>query len=214
MGVNPDWFGPAAFGAALAALGYVGRLLVEWIASVRTAKAARRAKLAQLSSLLRAAWVAFVIQNNHAKRLAILIRKHHQDPVDSGGGYERLFTSGYPTFTDEERELHDIIRTITTNTLRPTNQALLEWVQQDVVFKGLRQGSAGELAKKLSDLEAHLLLWHAKYETWIPQKPEHALVYMADEQEHGLGFPKELNKAVEQALGRKARGAAESVALR
>ena len=33
------------------------------------------------------------------------------------------------------------------------------------------------------------MLWHAKYEAWIPNHPEHALVYMADEKHHGLGFP-------------------------
>jgi hypothetical protein len=101
-----------------------------------------------------------------------------------------------------ERELHDIIRTITINTLRPTNQALLTWVQQDVVFKGRRRGADRQFAKKLSDLEAHVLLWHAKYEAWIPQKPEHALVYLADEQSHGLGFPTGLDEMVEKALER------------
>jgi hypothetical protein len=197
---TPNWYGPAILSASLAALGYVGRQVVEWATSVRVANAARRAKLAQLSSLLSAAWVAFSIQNDHAKRLESLIRENHQDAPDSSGGYEHVFANVYPNFTAEEREIHAIIRTITVNTLRPTNQALLEWVQRDTIFKGQRKGSAGQLAKKLSDLEAHLLLWHAKYETWIPQKPHHALVYMADEQAHGLGFPSGLDEAVERAL--------------
>jgi len=158
--------------------------------------------LAQLSSLLRAAWVAFSIQNDHAKQLESLIRENHRDAPSSGQGYEHLFASVFPNFTPDERELHDIIRTITVNTLRPTNQALLEWVQQDTIFKGQRKGSGEELARKLSDLEAHLLLWLAKYEAWIPPNPRHALVYMADEQAHGLGFPNGLDKTVEQALRR------------
>jgi hypothetical protein len=200
MADTSNWFGPAVLSAALAALGYVGRQVVDWLSSVRAQKAARRAKLAQLASQLRASWVAFSIQNDHAKRLETLIRTNHRDAPDSSGGYERLFASVYPNFTAEERELHDIIRTITVNTLRPTNQAVLEWLQQDTIFKGQRRGTAGQLARKLSDLEAHLLLWHAKYETWIPQKPDHALVYMVDEQAHGLGFPVGLDQAVEEAL--------------
>ncbi len=38
-------------------------------------------------------------------------------------------------------------------------------------------------------LEAHLLLWLAKYRIWIPDHPEHALVYMADEEKLGTAFP-------------------------
>lgn len=197
-----NWIGPALLTAALAALGYMGRQLFEWIASVRTANAARHAKLAQLSSLLRATQVAFLIQNDHAKRLKSLIGSNHVDASGAGGGYERLFASVFPDFTDEERELHGIIRTITVNALRPTNQALLDWVREDTIFKGHRRGPIGQLARMLSDLEAHLLLWHAKYETWIPDKPHHALVYMADEEAHGLGFPKGIDKAVERALER------------
>ena len=195
-----NWIGPAVLTAALATLGYVGREIFDWVASVRTAKAVRQAKLVQLSSLLLATRVAFLVQNDHAKRLQELIKKNHADIPASSNGYEHFFASVFPKFTDGERELHDIIRAITVNTLRPTNQALLEWVRQDTVFKGRRQGPIGLLARKLADLEAHLLLWHAKYEIWIPGKPHHALVYMADEQAHGLGFPSGIDEVVEQAL--------------
>jgi hypothetical protein len=46
-----------------------------------------------------------------------------------------------------------------------------------------------ELAEELFALEIHLTLWHAKFESWIPGHPEHALVYLDDEKAHGLGFP-------------------------
>jgi len=51
-------------------------------------------------------------------------------------------------------------------------------------------------------LQAHLLLWLAKYEIWIPASPEHALVYLADEKEHGVGFPRGLDELVDATLKR------------
>jgi hypothetical protein len=46
----------------------------------------------------------------------------------------------------------------------------------------------------------HLRLWHAKYEAWIPGHPRHALVYLADEEQHGIGFPGGLDQVVDEVL--------------
>jgi hypothetical protein len=44
-------------------------------------------------------------------------------------------------------------------------------------------------------------LWQAKYSTWMtPEKPEHALVYMAEEVERGVIFPRELDETVKKLL--------------
>ena len=43
-------------------------------------------------------------------------------------------------------------------------------------------------------------MWLAKYEAWIPGHPEHALVYVNDEQKHGVGFPRELDAALADRL--------------
>ena len=114
-------------------------------------------------------------------------------------------TAAFPKFTADERELHSIIRSITIHGIRPVNQALLDWVRKDATFKGMvhKPGFSGELARKLSELEAHLLLWHAKYEAWIPEQATHALVYLADEKAHGLGFPEGLDELVHHALGKR-----------
>ena len=42
--------------------------------------------------------------------------------------------------------------------------------------------------------------WHAKYEALLPSMPEHALVYLADEEKHGIGFPTGIDKIVAEAL--------------
>jgi hypothetical protein len=144
-------------------------------------RAARLASLAELSSLLRAGWVSFIIQNEHAQRL-VGTYGDGQGAVASVAekGYEQAITDAFPNFNAGQRELHNIIRGITIHALRQINLGLLEWVKKDAIFEGLssRPGVVGELARKLSVLEAHLFLWHAKYEIWIPSHPEHALVYL------------------------------------
>ena len=202
---TPEWLGGAVVGAVIAALGYVVKLLIEEWRSLHAARAERLASLAALSSLLRAGWVSFVIQNAHAQRLVTMLADRGAIPGISEEGYEHTITAAFPNLAPEEQELHGIIRGITIHSIRPVNQALLDWLRKDVIFKGLshRPGLAGELARKLSDLEAHLVLWHAKYEAWIPQHPAHALVYLADEQAHGLGFPKGLDQLVGQALAKR-----------
>jgi len=201
----PEWIGAAVIGAVIAALGYVGKLILEWWAKVHEARNVRRARLIELESLLRATRVSFVIQNTHANRLTSMIKENHPNSIQLEEGYERIFSKAYDKFTPEERELHGIIRSITVNSLRPANRSLLEWLKNDTYFRAQRQRIKtilGKLAKQLADLEAHLILWHAKYETWIPNTPEHSLVYLADEEAHGIGFPAGIDNLVQEVLER------------
>lgn len=197
----PEWLGTAAFGAVIAALGYLAKTTIEFVTTVRRMHRERRAALVRLASLLRASGVAFEIQNVLAQRLLETIRQNHPD-VDTEGGYERAISRAYPQLGEDEREMHAIVRGYTINALRPTNEKILEWLREDTYFKagkGKRKLEA-DLAQKLGLLEAHLLLWLAKYEAWIPNHEHHALVYMADEQEHGLGFPTSIDQTVAQLL--------------
>jgi hypothetical protein len=197
-----DGVGPAIVGAIIAASGYVGKLVVDVVLDFRKRERDRRSQLVELRSLLRTAKTSFIIQNQHATRLLSMLRQSDpQSPVETVG-YERMFASKYVSFFPEQKELHDIIRGITIHALKPTNTAILNWIQRDAYFRGQRRSEQqiGSLPECLSDLHTHLLLWLAKYETWIPDKPEHALVYLDDEQKHGVGFPKQLDGLVERVL--------------
>src|SRR5207244_2935170 len=145
---------------------------------------------------------SFAVQNDHARRLASMISQSHPKLPQFEEGYERVFSKAYDLLTADEKELHAIIRSITVNSLRPTNQSLLEWLRRDTHFRAQRPGKGvlGQLAHKLAALEAHLILWHAKYEAWIPDTPQHALVYLADEEAHGIGFPSGIDALVDQNL--------------
>lgn len=201
----PEWLGTAVLGAIIAAVGYVAKLLLEWLGGVQTRLRTRRARLVELLSLLRAGKAAYEVQCDNRNRLERSLSERDPHIAASLGGYERLFTVAYPSMTEDEKELHTILRTITVNTLRPLNESLLEWLRADTYFKARTWGSGlhVQVAQKLADLEAHLLLWHAKYTVWIPENPAHSLVYLADEEEHGVGFPRGIEDDVQELLKRR-----------
>jgi len=186
-----EWLGSALLGATIAALGYVLKLLIELFQSSQDKKRQRRSSLIELRSLLRASRVGFQIQQDHAKTLVDLIQG--DENVEELAGYEAKISTAYASLNKEEKELHGLIRSLTINTLRPTNKSILAWLKRDMYFKAQKN----EMANQLAILESHLILWLAKYEAWIPQNPEHALIYMADENKHGVGFPKKIDELIE-----------------
>ena len=197
----PEWLGAALVGAILAALGYVAKALIEVWTAHRQRKHARRAALVELYSLLRAAGVTFKIQNEHAKNLTTAIAMRHPEHVLEKDGLDQTLSKGYPHFDADEKELHGLIRSMTINTLRPTNLAILEWLRKDTFHKAQPVHKSKGLSEYLSRLEAHIILWHAKYEAWIPERQDHALVYLDDEKQHGLGFPKGIDKLIADITG-------------
>jgi hypothetical protein len=201
----PEWMGTAVLGAVIAAAGYVAKLLLEWLGEIRKRGRTRRSQLVELHSLLRAGKAAFNVQCENRDRLEELIFQKDSELAKSISGYERLFTAAYPNMSANEKELHAIIRAITTNTIQPLNKDLLEWLREDTYFKATTWGSGlrSQVARKLADLEAHLFLWRAKYTIWIPNDPAHSLVYMADEERHGVGFPNGIEDDVQELLKKR-----------
>jgi hypothetical protein len=151
----------------------------------------RRARLHELESLLRASRTAFLVQRTLADRLAERILSTHEVDSPKGEGFESLFARLHPHFDADETDLHKVIRGYTEHALCPLNEAMLAWLEGDTYFRTRRGSESDEaqLASGLNQLEAHLWLWRAKYRSWIPDHPQHALVYLADEADHGLGFP-------------------------
>ena len=184
----PEWLGAGIFTAAAAALAYVLEGFLEWVQKLLATRRARRASLVDLHALLRATGASFEIQLGHAKALSRSISA--RDKSKESIGYDEVLALGYPELTNDERETHGIIRGMTEHVMYPLNMQLLQWVHDDKYFKSCRgNGLHGKLAKLLGDLEVHLLMWKAKYEIWIPNQPQNALVFLADEKKHGIGFP-------------------------
>jgi hypothetical protein len=149
------------------------------------------AQLQNLESLLKATGALFQLQQAQVKSLMEMLKQNHPKEFSGNEGYEDAMARCYSVMNDKERELHGIIRAYTEHSLRKVNQAMSDWCSADKYFKTrvAPSGRKRELAEELFALEIHLTLWHAKYESWIPDHPEHALVYLDDEKAHGLGFP-------------------------
>ena len=178
--------------ALIAAVGFVARQVVQGVNDWRSERERRRARLHELGALLRASGTAFDVQRALAGRLAERLRSRHEADLTSGEGLESLFARFHQELDVDERDLHSVIRAYTEHALCPLNEAMLVWLQNDAYYR-VRIGKKGDearLADQLNQLDAHLLLWRAKYKGWIPDHAEHALVYLADEAGHGLGFPK------------------------
>ncbi|HEV3478014.1 MAG TPA: hypothetical protein VG144_01040 [Gaiellaceae bacterium] len=191
-------------GAVVAALGYVGKEGVQTLRAWRRDREERRVRLNRLQALLRASRIAFVVQCAQRDRLAELLRNRFRNELPEEAGFERLFTQFYDRFDDEERDLHAVVRGYTEHALRPINQAMRDWLENDSEHRTThgKTGVEAGFAEQLNALDAHLLLWLAKYETWIPGRPQHALVYLADEAAHGLGFPTGIEDTLAQILTR------------
>jgi hypothetical protein len=188
----PPWLGAAILGAVIALVGWVGKQLAEWFAMLRAEERHRRARLAELLAILRAGDAAWKVQCENRDRLAGLIRLRKPEWSGEEYSYDRLFALAFPSMPGPERELFDVVRAITIHTFRPLNEGLLRWLASDVAFRVRPPGKTlrAKLAEYLTDLEAHLLLWQAKFQAWIPDHQDRALVYLADEERHGVEFPK------------------------
>jgi len=200
-----NWFWPAMLTAAIAAAGYIAKLLIDTIKNIRAEKRERRTHLLELYALLRAGNVAFNVQKENRTRLMELINVHHADLIKGKVGFEEIMEAAYNSFGDKEKELHTIIRAITVHTICSLNAAMLEWLKKDTYYKSHKHNNnnLSRLSQSLMALEAHLYLWNAKYAIWIPKHPAHALVYLADEQKHGVVFPKGIDILIEKELNLK-----------
>jgi hypothetical protein len=195
----PGWFGTALVGAVIAAIGYVSKLAIEGLFKWSATRRARRAKLVALQSLLLASKRAFEIQNELVQRLCMEICAANEE---IGGTYDRVLAKGYVVMDERQKLEHGLIRNYTSNCLFPLNIQIIDWLSKDDYFKGGgRRRNAKNLSVALQRLEAHLILWRAKYEFWIPDKPEHAIVYMADENAHGIGFPTGIEALIARITG-------------
>lgn len=200
----PAWLGTAVIGALIALFGFVGKTLYQWWLDLRREKAGKLARLLELASLLRASWIIYTVQNTHARNLYKLLQQNHPGAVSPNYGFDEAFTRLHHQFTLDEAELHQLIRGMTEHAMRPINEAIYHWLKNDIHFKTASIPAADKkkrlLAERLYDLEAHLILWEAKYKTWIPNEPKHALVYLDDEKAHGIAFPFDIEKVIKDVV--------------
>ncbi len=202
--LKQEWIRTLLVAAVSAVAAYGWKSWIESRERKRKERATTISRLQELRSLLDTSGYLFSMQQVQVKRLMELLRKNHPAEYCKGNGYDERITHCFKHLDDEEKSLHGIIRAYTEYSMRRVNEALQRWLEADTLFKTgqVRSSRRQALADRLRELEMHLLLWHAKFEYWLPVNPAHALVYMEDEKAHGLGFP---NDRVIERDGKKER---------
>lgn len=187
----PSWLQTLLLSAATGVVVYWWKEWTERIKRRREDRISIAGRLQELKSLLAASRSVVLIQQERALALVAMLKTNHPFESSLGNGLEDMMARCYPVFNDEEKELHGIVRAYSEHSMRRVNEALQKWVEADKHFKSgqVQSSRREELASRLREMEMHLLLWFAKFETWIPNQPHHALVWMDDEKQHGLGFP-------------------------
>jgi hypothetical protein len=118
--------------------------------------------------------------------------KHSDIGIDS---ISRIYSSRiYPNLSPDEKATHDKIRNVTIEMLRPINESMLNWLDNDTYFRGQwgKNKLYDELSEQLSLLQTHLLLWRCTYDILIPDHPENAVVFV-----YAVPFPKNLDEIIE-----------------
>ena len=190
--LTPGWITTLLVAALSAVAAYLWKSWIEGRERKRKERASTIAQLQDLEFLLNTSQKLFQIQQEQVKQLMELLRHNHPIEFAKGQGYDERLARCYGLLDDEEKPLHGIIRAYTEHSMLRVNEAIQRWLDCDKRFKtGQVQSSRQEqLADSLRELEMHLLLWRAKFEYWIPNNPEHALVYMDDEKEARPGISK------------------------
>jgi hypothetical protein len=208
VGTMPEWAAVPILSAIIASLGYVAKLAadawLDWRRSVRE----RQASLVALQSLLLASKRVFDLQA--VQRNILYEDLKRMDPSLVGKPFDEVLVRAYINGNDSQKMMHGLIRQYTISAMLPLNRAMTEWLSRDTYYKlQIHSGDLNNLSMALRTLEAHLVLWKAKYDFWIPERPERALVYMNDEYRHGAGFPFGIEALVEKLAGGTKRSSEE-----
>jgi hypothetical protein len=207
-----DSISSAVAGAvATAVLGVIGflinRLILVPRSRRRDAEMQRVRALHELKSLLAVSLDTFQNQNFKARMLLSSIEQRHPDIVTYGPsgrslGFDEVFFSSYDVLSRDEMELFQLIRGTTLTTMHDTNSKMLKWIEDNPEFVIVAQPNKPrrKLREKLEELRTHLNQWFDKYAIWIPNNEKRSLVYLADEKDHGIAFPNDMEGSIDEAL--------------
>lgn len=193
----PDGVTTAIVGAVFAFAGYFGRAVIDTWRARRRSRRNTAARIRELSALLDESRSLFEDQNFKARRLMKLLRTRLGTELEDGQGFDETFFLAFDQLTEDEREIHSLIRSTTLNSMRRVNEELRAWLDRNVDLRRKTEtGDArGRLAAELAKLRLHLNQWHDKYAVYMADE-RRCLVYLADEKKQGTGFPKGLARAV------------------
>lgn len=205
--VIPEWLLTTITTGLTAALGVAAKYVWDYAMEKKELRKTRIIKLEKLKGLLNESHGLFRMQNKLVQRLALDIRTRtcvSGSLTNTVNSYEAFFVPYYDTFTESEKDIHAMIRATTLNSINRINSEMLTWMDDSLDFKSntvrcLRNTCGKELGEALTQLELHLNLWQDKFAIWMKNE-KHCVVYLADEEHHGVGFPKEVDALVDAAI--------------
>jgi hypothetical protein len=199
-----DTVSPALVNGAVAALfgvlGFVGKSATDAIREKRAESRSRFARLKELEAFLLQSGDLFRNQNYKAKRLLDMLQRRLGARVRPRVGYDATFHDFYEDFTDEERELFELIRGTTRDSMRKVNEDMKAWIRANPGIVTSKDVHVVALAEQLRLLDLHLSDWLVKFHSIFEGDWKHALVYLADERRHGLGFPTGIEAVLQEVL--------------
>jgi len=198
----PEWLQKAIIGAVSAVLGFFGKELWSWWKKQRAEKQGRRTRLKELDRLLDESGSLFRSQRAQAQRLFENIKSAQLSCIEPKLSLDQIFSRAFANLSPEELRLHAVIRGVTATSMKRINSEMADWLRRDDFFTTTADSSAQlqHLAEKLRQLRLHLDEWHSKFSSVFEHDGTVALNYLADEQEHGTGFPVGIEDLVKQVL--------------
>ena len=157
----------------------------------------RRDRLRDLAAMLQESESFFRDQNYKARDLLRRMQRERPGAVDASLGFDETFHRLHGEFTADERELFDLIRSMTKVALHGVNRRMKDWLEDNSPLLVDASDAYSALAGELRRLQEHLGLWLAKYDLFLAQETR-SLVYLGDEKQHGTAFP----QGLEPELGR------------
>ena len=198
----PEWFGKALISAVSAVIGFFGKELWNWGKARHQSKQLRRARLEQLARLLNESVNLYSSQRAQAQRLFESIERSSPNAVAPGLSLDQVFSRAFPALSEEQAQLHAIIRGITATSLKRVNTEMADWLRSDDWFRQPAHASKDlkRLAQALQQLELHLNEWQAKFSSVFEKQSAISLNYLAAEEAHGTGFPGGIEGIVKRVL--------------
>lgn len=197
----PEWLGAAIIGAVFATVSFFARDFIDRRKTKHTVMANNITNLKTLHRLLTIQKRVYDLQCIQRDNLKRNLKLQFPDEIKKFVGFEEKFEGLFDKMSSSDRETHLIIRSQTKGALFPLNKKIKRLAQKiDLNLLKLNQKEKDDLKILLEELDLHLNLWLAKYEEWIPDNPKHSLVYLGDEKEHGVPFPKGIENAIANIL--------------
>lgn len=196
----PPAFVNGAVAALFGVLGFAGKTVVDAVREKRGESRSRLAQLHELQAFLLQSRDLFRNQNYKAQRLLDMLQRRVGARVRPGVGYNATFHDLYEDLTEEERDLFELIRGTTRDSMRKVNEDMKAWIRANPAIVTSKDVHMVAFAEQLRLLDPHLSDWLVKFHSIFESDRKHALVYLADEKRHGLGFPTGIEAVLQEVL--------------